>query len=56
VRFLGRVSDLVCDPVRRLFPTQMSGIDFAPFIAMLAILLVQQFVVRSLGDIAVRLR
>jgi len=56
VRFLGHVSDLVCDPVRRLFPTQMSGIDFAPFIAMLAILLVQQFVVRSLGDIAVRLR
>jgi YggT family protein len=56
VRFLTRVSDLVCDPVRRLFPTQMSGIDFAPFIAMLAIILVQQFVVRSLGDIAVRLR
>ena len=56
VRFLGRVSDLVCDPVRRRFPTQMSGIDFAPFIAMLAILLVQQFVVRSLGDIAARLR
>ena len=56
VRFLGRASDLVCDPVRRLFPTQMSGIDFAPFIAMLAILLVQQFVVRSLNDIAVRMR
>ena len=56
VRFLDRVSDLVCDPVRRLFPTQTSGIDFAPFIAMLAIVLLQQFVVRSLNDIAVRMR
>ncbi|MFI5372489.1 MAG: YggT family protein [Candidatus Eisenbacteria bacterium] len=56
VRLLGRISDLVCDPVRRLFPTHLSGIDFAPFIAMLAIVLLQQFVVRSLNDIAVRMR
>ena len=56
VAFLDRVSDLVCDPVRRLFPTQMSGIDFAPFIAMLAIVLLQQFLVRSLSDLAVRMR
>ena len=42
--------------MRRLFPTHMSGIDFAPFIAMLAIVLLQQFVVRSLNDIAVRMR
>lgn len=56
VRFLDRVSDLVCDPVRRLFPTQVSGIDFAPWIAMLGIVLLQQFVVRSLNDIAVRMR
>jgi YggT family protein len=56
VRFLDRMSDLVCDPVRRLFPTQVSGIDFAPWIAMLGIVLLQQFVVRSLNDIAVRMR
>ncbi len=56
VSFLDRVSDMVCDPVRRLFPTQVSGIDFAPFIAMLAIVLLQQFLVRSLNDIAVRMR
>ena len=56
VQFLGRISDLVCDPVRRLFPTHASGMDFAPFIAMLIIVLLQQFLVRSLDDIAVRLR
>ena len=39
--FLDRVSDLVCDPIRRLFPTAFSGIDFAPFIAMLAIWFLQ---------------
>lgn len=56
VRFLDQVSDLVCNPIRRLFPTAVGGIDFAPFLAMLAIVLVQQFLVRSLGDIAARLR
>jgi uncharacterized protein YggT (Ycf19 family) len=47
---------MVCDPIRRLFPTTAGGIDFAPFIAMLAIVLAQQFLVRSLVDIAVRMR
>jgi len=55
VRFLDRVSDLVCDPIRRLFPTQVSGIDFAPFIAMLAIWLLQMFLVGTLNDLAVRM-
>jgi YggT family protein len=56
VMFLNRVSDIVCNPIRRLFPTTAGGIDFAPFIAMLAIVLVQQFLVQSLTDIAVRMR
>jgi YggT family protein len=33
VMFLERVSDLVCNPIRRLIPTNVSGIDFAPFVA-----------------------
>ena len=56
VRFLDQVSGLVCNPIRRLFPTSIGGLDFAPFIAMLAIVLLQQFLVRSLGDIAARMR
>jgi YggT family protein len=55
VMFLDRVSDLVCNPVRRLFPTAYSGIDFAPFVAMIALWLVQMFVVGTLRDLAVRM-
>jgi YggT family protein len=55
VMFLDRVSDLVCNPIRRLFPTVVSGIDFAPFIAMLAIWFINLFIVRTLNDVAIRM-
>ena len=55
VQFLDRVSDLVCNPIRKLFPTQFSGIDFAPFLAMLAIWFVRMFLVQTLRDIAIRM-
>ena len=55
VMFLDRVSDFVCDPLRRLFPTVFGGIDFAPFIAMLAIYFIQQFLVGSLRGLALRM-
>src|SRR5437870_7702710 len=55
VMFLDRVSDAVCRPVRRLLPTVFGGIDFAPFIAMLALWFIQMFLVKSLGDLALRL-
>jgi YggT family protein len=55
VMFLDRVSDLVCDPIRRLFPTHLSGIDFAPFIAILVIWFARMFVISTLRDIAIRI-
>jgi YggT family protein len=55
VQFLERISDLVCAPIRRLFPTALGGIDFAPFIAMLALLFVKMFVVDSLRGLAFRI-
>ena len=55
VQLLGRISDAVCDPLRRLIPTTIGGIDFAPFIVMLAILFVQRFLIASLRDVALRL-
>ena len=55
VQFMDRVSDLVCNPIRRLIPTNAGGIDFAPFIAMLAIWFIMQFVVVSLKDAAIRM-
>jgi YggT family protein len=55
VMLLDRISDFVCDPLRRLFPTVYGGIDFAPFIAMLAIYFVLEFVVGSLRGMAIRM-
>jgi len=55
VQFLERISDLVCAPIRRLFPTTLGGIDFAPYIAMLALWFIQLFVVNSLRDLALRM-
>jgi YggT family protein len=55
VMFLERVSDIVCAPIRRLFPTVVSGIDFAPFIAMLAIWFIQMFLVSTLHSMALRM-
>jgi YggT family protein len=55
VVFLERVSNFVCDPVRRLFPTAVSGMDFAPFIAMLALWFIRMFLVGTLRDLAIRM-
>lgn len=55
VMFLDRVSDAVCAPIRRLMPTVLGGIDFAPFIAMVILWFIKMFVVKSLGDLAIRL-
>jgi len=55
VQTLERISDLVCNPIRRLFPTIISGIDLAPFLAMLALWLVQMFLVNTLRDVALRM-
>lgn len=53
VHFLGRVSDAVCNPIRRLFPTVLGGLDVAPLIAMFAIMFLQRFLVGFLRSMAV---
>ena len=55
VMTLDRISDLVCNPIRRLFPTIVGGIDVAPFVAMLALWLMQIFLVNTLRDLALRM-
>ena len=54
VQFLDRVSDLVCNPIRRFLPA-MAGLDFAPFIAMLGIWFIKEFLVGTLRDVAIRM-
>jgi len=56
VQFLERVSDLVCNPLRRLFPTVFGGIDSAPFIAMVVLIFLRMFVVDTLRDLAIRMQ
>ena len=55
VAFLERVSDAVCNPIRRMFPTTVGGLDFAPFIVMLAIWFLQMFLVNTLRGMALRM-
>ena len=54
VQFLDRVSDLVCNPIRRFLPA-MAGLDFSPFLAMLAIWFIKEFLVGTLRDMAIRM-
>ena len=56
VMFLDRVSDAVCAPIRRLMPTVVGGIDFAPFIAMLLLWFIgRMFLVKTIADLASRM-
>jgi len=54
VRFLDQVSDAVCDPIRRLLPTVVGGLDLAPMIALGVIWVLQMVVVKSLQELAFR--
>ncbi len=56
VRFLDRVSDAVCNPIRRMFPTVVGGLDLAPMIAMIAIWIVRQFLVGFLRTMSLPMR
>lgn len=54
---LDHISDFVCRPVRRMFPTAMGGIDFAPLIVLLIIQFVGMgFLVPTLQDLARTMR
>jgi YggT family protein len=56
LQLLERVSGFVCNPIRRLFPTVASGMDFAPMIALVALMALQRFLVPTLQELAQRLR
>lgn len=57
VRFLHMVTEPVLIPIRRLLPFSLKmRIDISPIIAFLLIIFLQSFLVRTLFDIADRLR
>ena len=57
VQFLYKVTEPVLAPLRRLIPVTWGiGIDLSPLIAFLLLLFLQSFLVRTLLDIAARIR
>ena len=55
VRFLYQVTEPVLYPIRRRLPF-MGGIDLSPIIVLLAILFLQIFLVKTLNELALRLK
>ena len=50
-----RLSDVICDPIRRLVPMHSLGIDLSPLFAILLLQFTNQFVVESLRQLGARL-
>lgn len=53
---LQRVTEPLLTPFRRILPMHQMGIDFAPLLAMLALLFIRAFLIKSLYDIAYQIR
>ena len=56
VRFLFSVTEPVFATVRRLLPFPYMGMDFSPLIVLLVIIFLQQFLVRTLHQVAMNLQ
>jgi YggT family protein len=54
VRLLHQLTEPILEPIRRFLP--MSGIDFSPLVAFLAIFVLRSFLVQTLFDIGSRLK
>lgn len=56
VQFLQRTTEPILAPIRRALRMQFWVIDISPIIAVLALIFLQGFLVRTLTDLATRLR
>ena len=57
VQFLYKATEPILEPFRRILPVGLRfGIDISPIIAFLAILFLKSFLVRTLLDLAFRLK
>ena len=56
VQFLYKATEPILMPFKRIIPAYNIGIDLSPIFAILALMFVRYFVVRTLFDLAVRLR
>jgi YggT family protein len=56
VQFLQRVTEPVLNPIRKALKMQFWTFDISPIIAILCLIFIQSFLVRTLTDLALRLR
>ena len=56
VRFLRTVTEPVLRPVRRMIGNRLGPIDISPLIVLFAIIFVQKFLVRSIIEIAYKIK
>lgn len=56
VRFLYRITEPVLRPIRRRLPTFAMGLDLSPMVVLLALYVLEWFLVASLRDLALSLR
>ena len=57
VRFLNKVTEPILAPIRKILPPAFRfGIDISPIIAFLGIMFLRSFLVRTILDIAARMR
>ena len=54
VRFIHNITEPVLHQIRKRVPINFGGIDFSPILVLLAVIFLQQFVVQSLYDLAMR--
>lgn len=56
VQFLYRTTEPILRPIRRLIPIRGVPIDFSPMIAILILIFLRFFVIKSLVDLSLKLR
>ncbi len=56
VRFLRNLTEPVYRKIRKFIPTYFGGIDIAPLIVILVIVFLQNFLVKSLYELAYKLK
>lgn len=56
VKFLERSTEPILAPIRRAIPMLNFGIDLSPLIAFVILLFLKSFLVRTLMDLALRIR
>ena len=56
VQFLHKATEPILTPIRRVFRMQFWVVDLSPFIAVLALIFIQSFLVKTLMDLALRIR